>query len=272
MSKHFFGGIVTALLYAAITPFYAQAADFAKKPTSSEEAKAKRDLSGEKSPEALIEKYLMSIATGKPATTASCFDQSSEDGKTSSQAMESLSRAIETYHTARRVAKQKFGEAGVAVIDSEFKIGIHPEYIDPVKMRRLLDTKTKVFREGADKAAARPFGDDIPMHLKDGRWYMTPLGTDLELAAFCAATACLSKGWTDSFAQVPDFVKQSKSPAELRQKIKKAVDDADAAVTREIKKLPKVIFEKQQRSKQESDSQKGQTHNHRLHADGQGRQ
>jgi len=214
-----------------------------RKSASNQDSEAHHEQPGVESPEALIAKYLMSIARGEPAKTASCFDRSTAAGKTQSDAMQSLSRAIGTYHAARRMANMKFGAAGVTVVESECKIGFLPEYTDPAKMQKLIDKKIEIIRQDSGKAVARPFGDNIPMHLKDGRWYMTPNADEFDLFPLLA----LSKLWGDSFDQIPGCVEQSKSSEELRQRIRKAVDRRRAAFNAEILRLEKSLREAAER-------------------------
>ena len=248
--------LITLLFMAPILP-HAPGSEPLKKSDASrtQQVKGQPDsvqekckLSGEESPESLIVKYLMSVANGKPAITASCFDESTKAGKAQSSAMQCLSKAIAAYQKARRLANQKFGAEGVAVIDSEFKPGFLPEYKDPAKMQKMIDKKIEVVREDPNHAFARTFGDNTYLHRKDDRWYITPYDEEKDLAIFCLSAAFSCKVWIDSFAKVPNFIKKSKSPEELREKIRKAVHDAEVDVKQQLDKTFDKTTKKERRS------------------------
>jgi hypothetical protein len=209
---------------------------------------APRVESGAESPEALISKFLMSIAEGKPSVTASCFDkQAEEPGKEESAGWQCVAKASAAYKEAQRAATKKFGTAGAEAVDAV--MDDDPFHLrrsfDAVKAKAAIDKGIPIEREGADSAIA----GDSPMHrnASDGRWYMTPVGEPWDPVALMLVVE--GGTWTEALQGVPKAVDDSASPEQLKQKIKESVDAVSSRIERQIKQQIKQSLDEAEHKK-----------------------
>lgn len=221
------GGLVSCSHRGAEVSAAGQSAPDEQPPKEAEapqQKKAEAIPPGAESPKSLVERMMLGMAEGDPHKVESAYDQSTEAGKLEAEMMKRIAIAPALYRQARDAAQQKFGEAGVNVINEEWSFGLTEEFIDPKKMRELLDKELEIFRGDEGTAIARIGEKKYDMQEKDGRWYLAPENKEkLAFAAFSLGIA--HKFMIEPFENAPQLVAESDSPEQLRQKLQEAAPE-----------------------------------------------
>ena len=195
-------------------------------------------LAKERSPKKLVRAYTAAILQGKADKIAEAYDLSTEGGKASALAVQTLTKIVAAARNLGQKTRQMFGERGVQLAERILKAKLgYPNYEEHV--RKLLD-QVEIYKGKDERKAVAlvPIYKQryVPLERKRGRWFFaaSEKGQGAEQAtAMAELFAVASQDTINKLKEATRLVGSSKTLAEFEESLKKLVADKSSRSPRE---------------------------------------
>ncbi len=181
------------------------------------------ELAKERSPRAMVQALTAAIMRGDVKTFRAGFDLSTQKGRATADAMQTLPRFIGGCRRLVEAVEKKYGKPGLEAVDKTLKVplvGIDEKLVrqsvEKVKVYIAEDGQTALVGDiKVSVGSAIIWGDGkTQLERKDGRWFIAPAE---ELEAVEQTAALYEALIVSRCKRATELVRESKSLAELQQ-------------------------------------------------------
>jgi len=181
------------------------------------------ELAKDKSPKGMVRAWLTAVLRGDAETVKAGYDLTTEEGRTTAQALQAMVRGAAAMRKLAEVAERKYGEEGVKAAEKALNaklIRVSEADLEKAVKAGLDDVKI-FYGEDGQTAVARTSdsgekGSHTDLERKRGRWFIAAQKNTAALEFYGAVTEGLMAA---PLEKAVELVEKSKSLDEMRKSL-----------------------------------------------------